>query len=59
MSANPGVLHHRAKLSEAEVLYIREAYGSGTVTQKALATKFDINQKTVHEIVRRKIWRHL
>lgn len=59
MAANPGVLHHRAKLSEEDVLLIRKVYGTTDVTQRQLAEEFGLNQKTVCEIVNRKIWKHL
>lgn len=61
MPAHLGVRHHSAKLDENKVREIRNLYANTQEawTQKQLAEKFSINQKTVCEIVNRRIWRHV
>lgn len=49
----------RAKLTEAQVVEIRNKYSSGTFTQQALADMFSVNDRNISAIVRRKSWRHL
>jgi DNA-binding XRE family transcriptional regulator len=49
----------RHKLSEADVLLIRERYAAGGVTQQALADEFGVNQTNIGFIVRNVRWRHL
>lgn len=47
------------KLTEADVLDIRQRYAGGGLTQKELAAEYELHQVTVSEIVTRKIWTHI
>jgi DNA-binding XRE family transcriptional regulator len=51
-----GESHHDAKLSEDDVVEIRELYASDGYTQSRLAEQFDINQTEVGFIVRGEYW---
>jgi len=48
-----------AKLSEADVFSIRNEYGKGGYTQRALGDKYKVSQVLIGRIVRREIWRHI
>jgi NUMOD4 motif/HNH endonuclease len=51
-----GIRHSQAKLTIEEVKEIRVLYASGQYTQTELGRMFNIDQTTVHQIVRRKTW---
>ena len=53
--ASPGERHGMHKLTETQVLAIRQADGS----QRAIAKLFGISQKQVFSILHRKSWKHL
>lgn len=57
-TAIKGEDHKSAKLTEAEVLQIRDLYEKGG-TQVALAKQFNIHQTHVSLLVRRKAWAHV
>lgn len=48
-----------AKLTEAEVVAIRQEYDAGGTTYKAMAAKYGVDESTVGHIIQRKIWRHV
>jgi hypothetical protein len=52
-----GTAHHNAKLTPDLVQRLRDEYAAGGVTQKALASRYGVNQATVSQIVRHEIWR--
>ncbi len=56
-----GVANGRAKLSEGDAIAIRAAYVRGCCTygQASLARRFGVNQSTISEIIRRKLWGHV
>lgn len=51
-----GEAHGCAKLKEAQVSEIRTLYSLGGLTQRALAAKFSVSQRTINKIVRRIGW---
>lgn len=53
-----GAAHHRAKLSEAQAVSLREKYICG-MTQYALAAAYGISQPAVSLLVRGVNWKHL
>jgi HNH endonuclease len=53
-SLNPG-----AKLTEDQVIQIRERYRSGEHTQRKLASEYRVNQTLIGLIVRHEVWKHL
>lgn len=57
-----GEANKNSKLSEHNVRTIRAAYtggrtGPGTLT--ALATRFDVDRGLIHQVISRKIWKHV
>lgn len=55
----PGSLNGYAKLTESQVLEIRELYSKGGVTMKQLGEKYGVTRQAISEIIRRKNWKHL
>lgn len=55
----PGVLHHMVKLSEQDVLDIRDIYAAGGISMKKLGAGYGVNATTIFKIVRGKRWGHL
>lgn len=53
-----GSRHHRSKLTEAEVLEIRQRYAAGAL-QNELCVKFGVANSVISRIVNRLIWRHI
>lgn len=53
-----GEKHFAAKLTEPDVLSIRESFANG-VPRKVLAAKFAISSCTVWDIVKRRSWTHI
>jgi predicted XRE-type DNA-binding protein len=54
-----GTKHHKAKLTEADIQNIRTEYAKGDISQAALAKFFAVDQTTVSDIVKHKIWCHV
>jgi hypothetical protein len=50
---------YQAKLSESQVLEIRELYALGQVTQSALAGMYGVKFAVISAIVRRKKWKYI
>lgn len=53
-----GEAQHNAKLTESDVLEIRDAYARG-VTQKELAEQYGVTRGPINHIVHRTGWRHI
>ncbi len=51
-----GECHHNARLSEDQIVEIRELYSTGLVTQQDLADHFDVSQVQISNIVLQKRW---
>ncbi len=51
-----GERHHNARLTESEVILIRQRYAHGGVTQQALADEFGVQKRQVSRIIRRERW---
>ena len=56
-----GEKHHKAKLTEADVKYIRTHYipSDSEFGMVALAKKFGVNRETIYAIVHYKTWKHI
>jgi hypothetical protein len=54
-----GERHGMAKITESDVLKIREMYATGEHTQRNLAKQFGVTQTLVHFIVKRLKWAHI
>jgi hypothetical protein len=54
-----GEAHHRARLTEAQVLAIRAEYLPFKMTARMLAARYGVSIPTIRFILRRRIWQHL
>jgi len=54
-----GENHGHSKITEAQVLEIRDKYSKGTHTQEELATEYNISHSTISLIINRKTWTHI
>lgn len=54
-----GESHGRAKLTEAQVLVIRQTYASGTVTLTSIASQYGLTLANISAIVHGRTWKHL
>jgi hypothetical protein len=60
MPARSGSLHHKAKLTEKQVLAIRAEYAEGGISHWKLALKYDIDStSTIGALLSRKTWDHI
>lgn len=57
-TSNPGEKHGMVKLTEEDVLQIRERYANGE-TQTAIAKDFPVTQSSISLIVLRRKWKHI
>jgi HNH endonuclease/NUMOD4 motif-containing protein len=57
--AQRGHEHYRAKLTEDLVRQIRSEYTAGGVTERALASRHDVNVTTIHALLVRRTWTHV
>lgn len=53
-----GSAHYLAKLNEDDVRLIRRLRADG-MTLVEIAEKFDVNHKTVHQIIAGRTWKHV
>lgn len=58
-SAARGVVNGMSKLTDSDVLDIRERYSNEEVTQYELASEYGVSQPAIGSIVLNKTWRHL
>lgn len=49
----------RHKVTEKEVISLREEYASGTVSHRDLAVRYGISNRNVSAIIRGETWKHL
>lgn len=54
-----GEVNGMAKLTDIEVLAIREKYATETYTQQKLADEYGVSQATISLIILRKLWAHI
>lgn len=54
-----GVGHWKAKLTEDQVLSIRNLYASGNYTYKVLAEQFGVTLTVIFFICKRRAWKHI
>jgi hypothetical protein len=54
-----GENHHLCKLTERQVLDIRAEYSSIETTHKKLAEKYNVDRKTIGDIINRRNWSHI
>lgn len=54
-----GEKQHLSKLTEKQVLEIREKYSQGKTTQKKLGDEYGVHNSIIGDIVRYEIWTHI
>ena len=54
-----GERHGMAKLVAEQVLQIRSRYAAGGISQRALASEFNVSQRQILDILKQRRWRHL
>ncbi|AYP68230.1 HNH endonuclease [Bacillus phage vB_BcoS-136] len=54
-----GETHYRAKLTDLDVLKIREMYATKKYTYKSISEKFNISLSVVESVVKRRTWKHI
>ena len=54
-----GSSHPNSKLSEEDVMQIRERYARGGVSQQQIADEYGVSQFTISTVVRRKWWKQV
>jgi hypothetical protein len=60
MAAKSGSRHHKAKLTEKQVIEMREKYAAGGTSYWKLAMEYDIDSgNTIGQIIRRRTWTHI
>jgi len=52
-----GTAHPGSKLTESQVVDILNL--RGLIPKKALATRYGVSEATIHDICKRKIWKHV
>jgi hypothetical protein len=55
----PKQTHHPKKLTAEKVLQIRALYAEGGITMPDIARRYNINDGTVYQIIKKQIWRHI
>lgn len=58
-SPTKGIIHGMSKLSEKEVLNIRQLALEGRLKNYEIADMFNINTSTITKIVKRRTWNHI
>lgn len=56
---NRGSAHVGSRLTESDVVELRQRYASGGITQRKLAEEYGVNQSTVHRIISGQKWSHV
>lgn len=56
---NKGEMHGRSKLTEKQILEIKNLYNTGSYFQKELAEMFNISQTQISKILLSQSWEHL
>ena len=54
-----GEKQHSAKLTEHQVLEIRNKYITGNYTQIQLANEYNVHDTTISKIILKKLWKHI
>lgn len=57
--SQPGEKSSSAKITNEDVIEIREKYKQGNISQKELAKEFNLHQKTISNITLKQTWKHL
>jgi len=58
-SSSKGESHGLAKVTEAQVVEIRERYAAGDISQRALAAEYGVSKTIVGDIVLGRTWAHV
>jgi len=57
--SQPGEEHGQVKLTDTKVLEIRARYATGQITQRGLASQYDVALSLISRIINRKSWTHI
>jgi len=57
--AKPGEGHHNSKLTEQDVINLRNEFSSGNISMNKLAQKFEVSAGQIRRIVTGKRWKYL
>jgi hypothetical protein len=49
----------QSKLTDPDVINIRELFQAGGVTQTQLSLQFGVSKTTISDVIRRKVWKHI
>ncbi len=55
----PGEKHHTSIFMDEDIVEIRRLWDSGENTQASIARKYNAGIATIHNIVKRKTWKHI
>lgn len=58
-SMTRGEAHHKAKLTDAKVIYIRARHAQGGITQKQLAAQLGVSEVLIGGVIKHKRWKHI
>lgn len=58
-TGNDGSRNGQSKLTKGEVVTIRERYNNESITQRKLASEFDVTQQTICDIINLRSWNHV
>lgn len=59
LSKTTGANHHLSKLSEEDVINIRDMYTTGEFSVNGLAKELEMPESTLRAIIKRKTWKHI
>lgn len=54
-----GARHPKARLTEAQVVDLRQRYAAGTTSQRALAREYGVSRATIVAALERRSWHHV
>ena len=54
-----GEIHHQAKLTNNDILEIRNMYKTGNYSHREISKIFNISKTNTGDIIRKKIWVHI
>jgi hypothetical protein len=54
-----GVKNSQSKLTEQQVLEIRELYSNGKYSSRQLAKEYGMNKSSISSVINRKTWKHM
>lgn len=59
LQCNKGERHPMHKLTESDVLAIRQIYSTGNISTRKLAQVYNVSKTNIKDIINKKIWQHI